>query len=134
MSAAGPAAYDGQAPPASFEFVFLTAEVRRELGIADEQTMLLHISNLRPVNRRNASRYFSRLRAATAGGPYTELTNTVTDLFYSDTNVVIGTPYYYIVTATNACGESEYSSMEAPASPGLPAPWQDSLAVFSIPF
>lgn len=58
-------------------------------------------------------------RSTTAGGPYTEIgTATVTD--YTDTTVTNGTTYYYVVTATNADGESAYSN-EASATPQAPA-------------
>jgi hypothetical protein len=33
--------------------------------------------------------------------------------------------YYYVVSATNTCGESYYNSMEDAASGGLPSPWND---------
>jgi hypothetical protein len=64
-------------------------------------------------------------RAAASGGPYTTIAN-VTTTNYTDTSVTRGVSYFYVVSATNACGESYYNSMEDSASGGLPAPWLDT--------
>ncbi len=55
-------------------------------------------------------------RSLTEGGPYTVIADGVTDTTYSDTDVVNGTTYYYVVTAVSAGGESENSN-EASATP-----------------
>lgn len=63
-------------------------------------------------------------RATVSGGPYTTIANVATTN-YTDTSVARGVSYFYVVSATNACGESFYNSMEDVASGGLPPPWQD---------
>ncbi len=63
-------------------------------------------------------------RSSVSGGPYTIIAN-VTATNYTDTTVKIGGAYYYVVSGTNANGESYYNSMEASASAGLPSPWSD---------
>ena len=70
-----------------------------------------------------ATNYFVK-RATVSGGPYTTITN-VAGTNYSDTAVTRGATYYYVVSGTNAFGESFYNSMEAVASAGLPSPWFD---------
>ena len=62
-------------------------------------------------------------RASASGGPYAAIANVATTN-YTDAAVTRGVSYYYVVSATNACGES-YNSMEDVASGGLPAPWTD---------
>jgi calcineurin-like phosphoesterase family protein/fibronectin type III domain protein len=57
-------------------------------------------------------------RSDTAGGPYTTIT-TATTTGFSDTGVVVGVTYYYVVTAVNAAGESPNSN-EASATPQAP--------------
>jgi fibronectin type 3 domain-containing protein len=64
-------------------------------------------------------------RATVKGGPYSTIANTGSTS-YTDTSVVNGTTYYYVVSALNAGGESANSSQasatpQAPAS--LPSPW-----------
>ena len=54
-------------------------------------------------------------RSGTSGGPYTKLA-TVTVTSDSDSSVTNGTPYYYVVSAVNAYGESG-NSTEANATP-----------------
>jgi regulation of enolase protein 1 (concanavalin A-like superfamily) len=63
-------------------------------------------------------------RAGISGGPYSTIA-TVAGTNFNDTAVTKGMTYYYVVTGTNAYGESFYNSMEATASAGLPAPWFD---------
>lgn len=58
-------------------------------------------------------------RSTTAGGPYTPIATNVTGTTYTDTAVINGTTYYYIVTAVNAVGESANSN-EASATPAAP--------------
>ena len=49
-------------------------------------------------------------RSTTSGGPYTTIATNLPYLNYSDTGLVNGMPYYYVVTATNSFGESGNSS------------------------
>lgn len=56
-------------------------------------------------------------RSLTSGGPYDPVAN-VTSPTYMDTAVVNGTPYYYVVSGTNASGESA-NSAEATATPNV---------------
>jgi fibronectin type 3 domain-containing protein len=64
-------------------------------------------------------------RAASGGGPYATIANVATTN-YTDTGVTRGVSYFYVVSATNSCGESYYNSMEDVASGGLPSPWLDT--------
>lgn len=59
-------------------------------------------------------------RSETDGGPYTTV-GTSTSLTYADTAITTGTTYYYVVTATNAAGESTISN-QASATAILAAP------------
>lgn len=54
-------------------------------------------------------------RSTTNGGPYTQVAGP-TSPSYTDTSVNAGTPYYYVVSALNAYGESSNSS-QASATP-----------------
>ena len=59
-------------------------------------------------------------RSTTGGSGYVNLaTNVTTGL--TDATVINGTTYYYVVTATNAAGESA-NSTQASATPQIPAP------------
>lgn len=60
-------------------------------------------------------------RAVTPGGVYEVIANNVIGNNYSDSNVVNGTTYYYVVTATDASGESANSN-EASATPVISTP------------
>ncbi len=55
-------------------------------------------------------------RALVSGGPYTVVASGLVTASYADNAVVNGTPYYYVVSATNAKGESGHSP-EAVATP-----------------
>ena len=55
-------------------------------------------------------------RAGVSGGPYTLVTNGLTGASFTDTGLVNGLSYYYVVTATNHIGES-LPSPEASATP-----------------
>jgi hypothetical protein len=64
-------------------------------------------------------------RGTASGGPYSIIASVGTTN-YTDTNVTRGVSYFYVVSATNSCGESYYNSMEIAASGGLPEPWFDA--------
>jgi fibronectin type 3 domain-containing protein len=59
-------------------------------------------------------------RSDTAGGPYTVVSSTGTTTSFTDTSVVNGSTYYYVVTASNAVGESAASN-EIAVTPNAPA-------------
>jgi fibronectin type 3 domain-containing protein len=65
-------------------------------------------------------------RATTSGGPYTTIAPGLAATTYIDAGLTNGTTYYYVVSATNACGESANSAemsatpiaaVQAPAAP-----------------
>jgi hypothetical protein len=60
-------------------------------------------------------------RSSVSGGPYTKVTSTtaIAGLSYTDSTVLPGQKYYYVVTAINSSGESGYSN-EAVASVPFP--------------
>jgi hypothetical protein len=58
-------------------------------------------------------------RAATNGGPYTTVAAPA-GTTYADTTVTNGTPYYYVVTAVNATGESGNSNQAAATATAAP--------------
>jgi hypothetical protein len=62
-------------------------------------------------------------RGTTTGGPYTDFNPnpTTTTTSFTDTSVVNGTTYFYVVTASNAGGESANSS-EISATPAAAPP------------
>jgi fibronectin type 3 domain-containing protein len=55
-------------------------------------------------------------RATVSGGPYANLASGLTQTAYTDTNVVNGTTYYYVVSASNVAGEGP-NSAQASATP-----------------
>jgi hypothetical protein len=55
-------------------------------------------------------------RATTSGGPYTTIASGLAATTYTDAGLTNGTTYYYVVAATNACGESA-NPAEASATP-----------------
>jgi len=73
---------------------------------------------------------FNVKRSAAAGGPYTPIAANIKPRTYADTNVVNGTTYYYVVSATNGAGESGDSN-EAAATPKTPSDLV--VASFSVP-
>lgn len=62
---------------------------------------------------------YSVRRGLVAGGPYAALASGLTTPSYTDVSVANGTTYYYVVTASNAGGESAPSN-EAVATPQAP--------------
>jgi carboxypeptidase T len=58
-------------------------------------------------------------RSTTSGGPYTPVQTNVPGTSYTDTGLVNGTTYFYVVTGTNAQGEGGPSN-EASATPVAP--------------
>ena len=63
---------------------------------------------------------YNVLRGTKAGGPYTTIKTGVSATGYTDTTVINGTTYYYVVVAVNNIGTSSPSN-EASATPALPA-------------
>jgi subtilase family serine protease len=59
-------------------------------------------------------------RSQTAGGPYTTIADDVKGAFFTDSAVVNGATYYYVVSAANSLGESA-DSAEASATPNTPS-------------
>jgi len=57
-------------------------------------------------------------RSTTTGGPYTQV-GAPTSTSYTDTGLIDGTTYYYVVSAVNSAGESSNSS-EVSATPVAP--------------
>ncbi|MEL4106718.1 kelch repeat-containing protein [Oscillospiraceae bacterium WX1] len=55
-------------------------------------------------------------RSTTSGGTYTQIATGVTGTTSTDTGLTNGTTYYYVVTAVNDAGESDYSN-EVSATP-----------------
>ena len=55
-------------------------------------------------------------RAATSGGPYTTIATNVGLISFTDTGLINGTTYFYVVSAVNALGESS-NSVEASVTP-----------------
>ncbi len=55
-------------------------------------------------------------RSTTSGGPYTTIATGVTTTSYTNTGLISGTTYYYVVSAVNSAGESSNSS-QASATP-----------------
>jgi len=49
-------------------------------------------------------------RASVTGGPYTLVSSSVSGTNYSDSGLPVSATYYYVVTATDAGGESAYSN------------------------
>ncbi|HEX7654730.1 MAG TPA: alpha-L-fucosidase, partial [Verrucomicrobiae bacterium] len=69
----------------------------------------------------SVSARFTVKRAAVSGGPYTTLATNLTNQVFYDTNVSSGILYSYVVTATEAGGESANSVAASAAVAGPPA-------------
>jgi hypothetical protein len=61
-------------------------------------------------------------RATVSGGPYTTVQTGVSGTNYNDSTVVVGTPYYYVVSAVAAgeSGDSNQATATAPPVTALP--------------
>ncbi|UJF34338.1 carbohydrate-binding domain-containing protein [Paenibacillus hexagrammi] len=57
--------------------------------------------------------YYHVKRYGESGGPYSAVGTNLSSTTYVDTNVVNGSTYYYVVTASNSVGESVYSAEKA---------------------
>ena len=61
--------------------------------------------------------------STTNGGPYTVIATNITTTGYTNTGLINGTTYYYVVTAVNGSGESGYSNQAGATpcvTPGVP--------------
>jgi fibronectin type 3 domain-containing protein len=61
---------------------------------------------------------YNVLRATTTSGPYTTLSSQVTSPSFTDLTALANTPYYYVVSASNAGGTSSYSNETAATAIG----------------
>ena len=91
--------------------------------VANQQVDLDWIDNIEP----DLASY-SVYRSTTSGVPYS-LIDTVTLSNYTDTGLVNGTTYYYVVTATDIAGNQSNNSSEASATPWLVPPGSVTLNV-----
>lgn len=67
-------------------------------------------------------------RSTTSGGPYAAIAAGLTETNYTDTNVVGGKTYYYVVSAVNSAGESA-NSRQVSATPQVAPPGNFVLSV-----
>jgi fibronectin type 3 domain-containing protein len=61
-------------------------------------------------------------RSTTGGGPYSAIVTGVTFSSYSDTTVINGTTYHYVVTATDTSLNQSANSAQVSGTPQLPPP------------
>lgn len=61
-------------------------------------------------------------RAVDAAGPFEPIAETVTGTVYTDTNVINGTTYYYVISAVNGAGVSPESTVVSATPAAEPAP------------
>jgi len=61
-------------------------------------------------------------RSTTSGGPYTTIATGVTATNFTNTQLVNGTTYFFVVTAVNAAGESGNSNQASATPLGTPPP------------
>jgi hypothetical protein len=80
----------------------------------------------------NGASSYNLKTATNSGGPYTVLTN-ITATAFTNTGLLNGTPYFYVVSALNIAGESP-SSLEAAATPQSPPPLNISVAGANLMF
>ncbi|HRS72274.1 MAG TPA: hypothetical protein P5175_10540 [Anaerohalosphaeraceae bacterium] len=59
-------------------------------------------------------------RSTVPGGPYTTIIEGIMTLHYSDSTVVNGTRYYYVISASNSAGNESTNSAEMSAVPHRP--------------
>jgi alpha-L-fucosidase len=69
----------------------------------------------------SAGAAFKVKRATTSGGAYTTIASNLTTYVYADTNAATNTLYFYVVTATDAAGESVNSTETSGARVVVPA-------------
>jgi regulation of enolase protein 1 (concanavalin A-like superfamily) len=72
-------------------------------------------------------------RATVSGGPYTTIASNLANPAYTDGGLVNGTTYYYVVSATNATGESA-NSAQSSATPVAPAATWTSNDIGAVAF
>jgi hypothetical protein len=85
-------------------------------GLAATSTSL-DLANLTWTATPGANTYIVK-RSRTSGGPYTTVAIGVTGTSFTDTNLVAGTTYYYVVSAVNEMGEGANSAQSSTATPG----------------
>lgn len=69
----------------------------------------------------SASATFKVKRATTSGGPFTVVASNLTSFSFMDTNVIANTLYFYVVSATDAAGESVNSVQVSASLAGVPS-------------
>ncbi|WP_042201000.1 glycoside hydrolase family 48 protein [Paenibacillus camerounensis] len=79
-------------------------------------------------NKVNGADSYTVKRAVTSGGPYTNVA-TVTQATYSDSTVVNGTTYYYVISASNSVGTSPDSAEVSVKPVAVPIPAVGDLVV-----